>query len=128
MKAFRISINSIMALAIVSALWISTDSAMAQEKESGGTVIVDGLNGPQGVLAIDDGSIWVIDVGLGGDQEVEIGGLDPNTNEVIKATFGNTARVMARDAGGPASASGDIAFDLSWQRHSRGGQAGSAQQ
>ena len=100
MKAIRISINSILALALVSALWIAADSAMAQEKESGGTVIMDGLNGPQGVLAIDDGSVWVIDVGLGGDQEVEVGGLDPNTNEVIKATYGNTARVMRVTPGG----------------------------
>lgn len=100
MKFFRYFINSILAIALVSALWLATDSARAQEKESGGTVIVDGLNGPQGVLAIDDGSVWVIDVGLGGDQEVDVGGLDPNTNEVIKATFGNTARVMRVTPGG----------------------------
>ena len=100
MKAMRILINGILALAIVSALWIASDSAIAQERESGGTVIVDGLNGPQGVLAIDDGSVWVIDVGLGGDQEVEVGGLDPNTNEIIRATYGNTARVMRVTPGG----------------------------
>ena len=43
-------VNSVLALAVVSALWVVSDSAMAQERESGGTVIVDGLNGPQGVL------------------------------------------------------------------------------
>ena len=100
MNTFRISILSILAFALVSVLWITSDSAMAQEKESGGTVIVDGLNGPQGVLAIEDGSIWVIDVGLGGDREVEVGGLDPNTNEAIKATYGNTARVIRVTLGG----------------------------
>ena len=100
MNTFRISIFSILAFALVSALWITSDSAMAQEKESGGTVIVDGLNGPQGVLAIEDGSIWVIDVGLGGDKEIEVGGLDPNTNEAIKATYGNTARVIRVTLGG----------------------------
>ncbi len=100
MKAIRIFINGILALAVLSALGTATYSARAQERESGGTVIVDGLNGPQGVLVIDDGSVWVIDVGLGGDQEVEVGGLDPNTNEVIKATYGNTARVMRVTPGG----------------------------
>lgn len=100
MKAIRIFINCILALAVLSALGTASRSARAQERESGGTVIVDGLNGPQGVLAIDDGSVWVIDVGLGGEQEVEVGGLDPNTNEFIKATYGNTARVMRVTPGG----------------------------
>ncbi len=100
MRAIRSWVRSILALAVVLAAGIASDGAKAQERESGGTVIADGLNGPQGVLAIDDGSIWVIDVGLGGDEEVEVGGLDPNTNEVIKATFGNTARVMRVTPGG----------------------------
>ena len=100
MKTLRISICRVLALVLASVLWIASESAMAQEKESGGTVIVDGLNGPQGVLAVDDGSIWVIDVGLGGDKEVEVGGLDPNTNEVIRATYGNTARVIRVTLGG----------------------------
>ena len=100
MKTFRISISSVLVLALLSGLWIASKSALAQEKESGGTVVVDGLNGPQGVLVIDDGSVWVIDVGLGGDKEVDVGGLDPNTNEVIRATYGNTARVIRVTLGG----------------------------
>ena len=100
MKIFRIFIHSVAVLAVISGLWIAADSALAQERESGGTVIVDGLNGPQGVLVIDDGSIWVIDVGLGGSEEVVLGGLNPNTNEIIRATFGNTARVIRVATGG----------------------------
>ena len=100
MKAIRFAIYVVLAVSLVSVLWIATEIVTAQERESGGTVIVDGLNGPQGVLAIDDGSIWVIDVGLGGDKEVEVGGLDPNTNEIIKATYGNTARVIRVTLGG----------------------------
>ena len=100
MKIFRIFIHSVAVLAVISGLWIAADSALAQERESGGTVIVDGLNGPQGVLVIDDGSIWVIDVGLGGSEEVVLGGLNPNTNEIIRATFGNTARVIRVGTGG----------------------------
>ena len=100
MKAIRISIYVALVVSLVSVPWIATEIVTAQERESGGTVIVDGLNGPQGVLAIDDGSIWVIDVGLGGDREVEVGGLDPNTNEIIRATYGNTARVIRVTLGG----------------------------
>ena len=100
MKVSRLYVNSILAVVVASVLWIASDSAMAQERESGGTVIVEGLNGPQGVLVIDDGSVWVIDVGLGGDEEVEVGGLDPNTNEIIRATYGNTSRVMRVIPGG----------------------------
>ena len=101
MRVLHISKYGILAVVLLAAaLWFASEMALAQEKESGGTVIVDGLNGPQGVLAVDDGSIWVIDVGLGGDKEVEVGGLDPNTNEVIRATYGNTARVIRVTLGG----------------------------
>ncbi len=104
MKHIGIILHRILVLVVVSVLGMAADSSMAQEmaqeEERAGTVIVDGLNGPQGVLVIEDGSIWVIDVGLGGDEEVEVEALDPNTNELIKATFGNTARVIRVTPGG----------------------------
>lgn len=92
MRKLRVVMSSMLALAVVSVLWLGVYNVTAQEQETAGTVVVDGLNGPQGVLVPGDGSIWVIDVGLGGDEEVEA--LDPNTNEVITATYGNTARVI----------------------------------
>ena len=100
MKAIRRLTNGALIPALLALFLHPAGHAVAQERESGGAVIVDGLNGPQGVLAVEDGSVWVIDVGLGGDQEVDIGGLDPNTNEIIRATFGNTARVIRVTPGG----------------------------
>jgi hypothetical protein len=32
--------------------------------------VATGLNGPQGVLVGPDGNVWVIDSGVGGDQEI----------------------------------------------------------
>jgi len=69
--------------------------ASAQE---GGTSIGGGFNGPQGVLVAPDGSVWVIDSGMGGDTEMSF--VDPNTGEEATATFGETARVVRIDPDG----------------------------
>ncbi len=45
--------------------------AIAQEA---GTVVIDGLNGPMGVLVTPDGSVWAVDTGVGGDVEMELPG------------------------------------------------------
>lgn len=63
-----------------------------------GTSIAGGFNGPQGVLVAPDGSIWVIDSGLGGDTEVAF--VDPNTGEEAIANYGETARVVRIDPDG----------------------------
>jgi hypothetical protein len=53
--------------------------------------VATGLNGPQGVLVDPDGNIWVIDSGLGGDQEIPF--LAPGIGPVT-ATYGESARVV----------------------------------
>lgn len=100
MKKMRFFVAIGLVLTVASGVWLVSANASAQEtdpeaeqvEESAGTVVVDGLNGPQGVLAANDGSVWVIDSGLGGEEEVPA--IDPNTFEVITATFGSTARVI----------------------------------
>ncbi|MDZ7801966.1 MAG: ScyD/ScyE family protein [Trueperaceae bacterium] len=64
--------------------WFGT--AFAQE------VVAEGLNNPMGVLAMPDGSVWVVDSGVGGDQEIET--VDPNTGEATIATVGMTSQVV----------------------------------
>lgn len=61
--------------------------AVAQE------VVVDGLNNPMGVLVTPDGTIWVVDSGYGGDEEMQTP--DPQTGETITATIGMTSAVVS---------------------------------
>jgi sugar lactone lactonase YvrE len=60
--------------------------------QGGGTSVGGGFNGPQGVLVAPDGSVWVIDSGLGGDTQLPF--VDPNSGEEIGASFGETAQVV----------------------------------
>jgi hypothetical protein len=63
-----------------------------------GKTVATGFNGPMGVLVGEDGSFWVVDSGLGGDQQIE--GIDPNTGEKVTATVGNTSRIVQVAADG----------------------------
>lgn len=57
------------------------------------TVVATGLNGPLGVLVADDGTVYAIDSGLGGDEV--LGAVpDPETGEETPITFGLTARIV----------------------------------
>jgi sugar lactone lactonase YvrE len=67
----------------------------------GGTVIATGFNGPQGILVAPDGTVWVIDSGTGGDQEMTI--KDPETGQDVKVTIGDSARVVQIAADGTQS-------------------------
>ncbi len=66
--------------------------------QAGPDVVASGLNGPMGVLAAPDGSVWVVDSGIGGDEEMEF----PNvqTYAIDTVAFGNTSRVIRIDADG----------------------------
>jgi sugar lactone lactonase YvrE len=63
--------------------------AIAQEA---GTVVIDGLNGPMGVLVTPDGSVWAVDTGVGGDVEMELPLF--GTGEQSSWRFGETARIV----------------------------------
>lgn len=67
---------------------------MAQD---GPVVVAEGFNLPQGVLVAEDGSIWVVDGGVGGENEVEA--ISPQ-GELVTATFGDTGQVVRLDADG----------------------------
>jgi DNA-binding beta-propeller fold protein YncE len=56
------------------------------------TAVTTGLNGPMGVLVAPDGSVWVIDSGMGGEQEITMNSLE--TGEPTTAYVGNTARIV----------------------------------
>jgi sugar lactone lactonase YvrE len=84
----RLSVANIV-LAVMFALIPFAGVVSAQ---GGGTTVAGGFNGPQGVLVAPDGSVWVIDSGVGGDTEIPF--FDPETGEETTATIGETARVV----------------------------------
>ncbi|GAB4514299.1 MAG: hypothetical protein OHK0046_16200 [Anaerolineae bacterium] len=57
-----------------------------------GVVIAEGLNGPQGLYVDSEGSVYVIDSGLGGEETTEF--FNPNTGEIVPSTYGNTTRIV----------------------------------
>lgn len=56
-----------------------------------GEVVAEGLNGPMGILIDPNGDIWVVDSGLGGDEEVE--GMD-FSGQPVTIKYGPTARIV----------------------------------
>jgi len=76
-----ISLVSILALSLAGI-------AVAQEQ---GTTVATGLNGPQGILVAPDGSIWVADGGMGGEEQIGTIGAPGEESPIM---FGQTARVV----------------------------------
>jgi sugar lactone lactonase YvrE len=88
MKIKRITITSVM-LVVILALLPFAGIVSAQD---GGTTVAGGFNGPMGVLVAPDGSVWVIDSGVGGDTEIPF--FNPETGEEAMASVGETSRVV----------------------------------
>jgi LPXTG-motif cell wall-anchored protein len=84
-------VSAVLGVAIVSAFVLAALAGVATAAD-GGTVVATGFNGPQGILVASDGSVWVIDSGVGGDQEKTI--KSPETGQDVKVTIGDTARVV----------------------------------
>ena len=74
---------------LLTAVVLVLPLASAQET---GTTIASGLNGPMGVLAAPDGSIYVIDSGMGGDQTITAD--FPQAGGEVTAPFGNSAQIV----------------------------------
>jgi sugar lactone lactonase YvrE len=86
---------AIVSLVLLLALVASAGIVSAQ---GGGTTVAGGFNMPQGVLVAPDGTVWVIDSGVGGETELPF--VDPETGEEMVAMVGDTARVVAVSADG----------------------------
>lgn len=82
----------VVGLAALLALTALVGSAIAQDETGAGVVVAEGFNSPQGILVTRNGSLWVIDSGVGGINEASA--MDPNTGEVVTAKVGNTSRVI----------------------------------
>jgi sugar lactone lactonase YvrE len=58
----------------------------------GGTIVASGFNGPQGITVDADGNLWVIDSGLGGDEDIQF--ISTETGEPFPTKMGPTARIV----------------------------------
>lgn len=65
----------------------ATPSASAEP-----AVVAGGLNGPMGILVEDDGTVWIVDSGIGGDRVVRTP--DPVARQVAEGSFGETSRII----------------------------------
>lgn len=60
--------------------------------EIDGEIVVEGLNGPQGLFVDSAGNLWVTENGLGGDEEVTF--FNVNTYAEEPGLLGNSARLI----------------------------------
>lgn len=56
----KVFFTGLLVIGLAAAMAMPATPALAQDV---GTVIAKGFNGPQGVLAAPDGSVWVIEAG-----------------------------------------------------------------
>ncbi|NNE46571.1 MAG: ScyD/ScyE family protein [Rhodothermales bacterium] len=89
MKNSSLSLQVLLCVVILGATAVVPFEGVAQEA---GTVLTSGFNGPMGILAAADGSILVIDTGVGGDTEFEFPHFE--TGVLTTVSFGETARVI----------------------------------
>ena len=85
MRGISLALAVVLGLALLMA---PASTVLAQE----GEVVAEGFNGPQGVLVAPDGSIWVVDSGVGGDTAIQM--VDPATGQISEAMMGETSRVV----------------------------------
>jgi sugar lactone lactonase YvrE len=83
-----------------------------------GVSLAKGFNGPMGVLVAPDGSVWVIDSGMGGATEMPF--KDPETGKDTTVKLGDTARVVQIGADGKQSVAATLPSILNGQEASGG--------
>lgn len=83
-------------LVVLLIIFVTALPVVAQDPppmpELTGDVIIEGLNGPQGLHVDGAGNLWVVDSGFGGDEEIEA--TNPTTLELETATFGETSQII----------------------------------
>jgi DNA-binding beta-propeller fold protein YncE len=103
-KECNMKIKPIVLLGIALALGTLADAPFAIETaaaQEAARTVMSGLNGPMGVLVTADGSVWVIDMGVGGDEKVSLP--NPMTGEMAEYGFGETAQIVRLDSDGTQS-------------------------
>ena len=86
----RVSVVAVIMLVALFVNACTVTPATVEDKED--HTVAGGFNWPQGIIVADDGSIWVVDSGMGGETEFSMP--NPQTGESTPITFGMSARVV----------------------------------
>jgi sugar lactone lactonase YvrE len=86
---FRYVVTAMLVLLAFPSLALAQPPAPEIE---GGTIVATGFNGPQGIALDADGNLWVIDSGVGGDQEIPF--ISEETGQPTTTMMGMTARIV----------------------------------
>ena len=97
LRSFVLALLTVTAVACSSAESPSPEEAVAAMPPTP-VVVVDGLNGPIGVLVTDDGTVYASDSGAGGDSSVQSPW--PGLEQPVTITWGDSARVVRVTPGG----------------------------
>jgi glyoxylase-like metal-dependent hydrolase (beta-lactamase superfamily II) len=97
MQKRRRNIAKIIILTFTLTLLVFATGVSAQGGAEG-VVIGTGFNSPQGVLVDDEGTVWVIDSGVGGDESLSF--FNTQALEMAEVEFGESARVVRITADG----------------------------
>jgi len=79
-------------LCFLTAFVIHAQEGPPPPPEIDGEIVVEGLNSPQGVHVDSEGTLWVADSGLGGEDTIEM--INAQTYEIIEAPYGESSRLM----------------------------------
>lgn len=91
-RAVTPGLAGLMAIAGSSCTPDTPDPREATPESAEPTVVADGLDGPMGILVEDDGTVWIVDSGVGGDRVVQAP--DPVARGMAEGSFGETSRVV----------------------------------
>lgn len=84
--------KKIYSLCLISFFIVSTVLAQAPLELQGGTVVAEGLNGPQGLHVDSANNLWIAESGLGGNDEIAFA--NPQTFQLETAKLGDSSRVI----------------------------------
>lgn len=86
----------ILKLSVLIALLVAATAVTAQEGPPPpvieGDILVEGLNGPQGLTVDSAGNLWITENGVGGDEAIEF--FNVNTYQIETGVLGMTARII----------------------------------
>ena len=96
---WRLAIAPLLSLAVAGCAADTAEDAPAQDSEpqttaseTAPTTIASGLNGPMGVTVEPDGTVWIVDSGLAGEDTLMFPDLE--THELSPMPFGESARLV----------------------------------
>ncbi len=84
--------TALLSLALAFALAALPFDVAAVAAQEAAATVMSGLNGPMGVFVVSDGSVWVVDTGVGGDEKFTRP--NPSTGVMGDYGYGESSRIL----------------------------------